>query len=239
MPHRRLNLWDAAAYLHLSALDLEELVRRQEIPFERQGDRVVFAKKEVDAWASQRILGLPRQRLASYHQKTSTKAHDLSKSRAIIRELLKKDFLDPALASKTKQSVLRDMIALAEGTGLVNYPEELLASLQEREKLCSTGLPNGPALLHARHQDLYMFADSFIVAAKAVHSVPFGAPDGGLTDLFFLMCCQDDRLHLHVLARLCMMCGQTKMIARLREAADAEAMFNVIAESEEQVIKQL
>lgn len=236
MPHRRFNLKEVAAYLHVPAADIEALVHEGQIPFERQGGRAVFTKKEVDAWASQRILGLSRQRLESYHKQTSARMHDLSKQHAIISELTRREWLEPALASRTRAAAVRDMAKAAEATGLVIYPDELLASLQEREALCSTGLPGGLALLHPRHHDPYMFSDSFILLARAVHPIPFGAPDGKPTDLFFLVCCQDDEIHLHVLARLCMMCVQTKLIAHLRDAADAEGLYAALARAEQEVI---
>jgi excisionase family DNA binding protein len=239
MPHRRFNLKEVAAYLHLPAADVEQLVHHGEIPFERQGERATFVKREIDAWASQRILGLTKQRLETYHRRTSVAAHDLSKQHAIVAELLRRESLEPALASRTKPGALRDMVKLAERTGLVYTPDELLTSLQEREKLCSTGLPGGVALPHPRHQDPYMFGDSFVALGRAVHPIPFGAPDGGPADLFFLICCQDDRIHLHVLARLCMMCAQTEMVPALRAAADADGMFEALAQAEQEIIRRL
>ena len=64
MPFQLLNLDGVANYLHLTPADIEQRVKNREIPFEMRGDRVVFRKSEIDAWASQRILGLPGQRLA-------------------------------------------------------------------------------------------------------------------------------------------------------------------------------
>ena len=58
MPFRLLDLDGVANYLHLTPADIEERVKNREIPFEKRGDRIVFRKAEIDAWASQRILGL-------------------------------------------------------------------------------------------------------------------------------------------------------------------------------------
>ena len=59
----------------------------------------------------------------------------------------------------------------------------------------------------------------FIVLARTAQPLPFGSPDGTVTDIFFLMCCQDDRIHLHVLARVCMMCRHTHLLRDLRAQA--------------------
>ena len=68
MPHRTLSLKEAAEYLHLPVADVEQLVRQDEIPFEKNGQRVVFRKIDLDAWASRRILGLSDNKLTDYHK---------------------------------------------------------------------------------------------------------------------------------------------------------------------------
>jgi len=228
-----------ATRLHLSKEDVERLVRRGEIPFDRQGDRVVFRQMELDAWASQRLLGGTPESVQKFHRKSSLKAHDLSLQRAIIPELLKPSFIQPALASRTKAAVIRDMVQLADLTGLLYSVGDLFKSIEARERLCSTALPGGMALLHPRSPDPFISEDSFIVMGRTVQSLPFGAPDGGTTDLFFLLCSQDEQIHLHVLARLCTMCQRTRMIPALREAAEAAALYAILVQAEEEIIRQL
>ena len=239
MPYRTFNLNEAAIYLHLARTDLETLVQRREIPVEMQGHRLVFRKKDIDTWASQRILGLSHKRLTTYHKQTSALTRERSHQSLILAELTRPEAIEPALPSKTKFSVLRDMAALADHTGLLCNPHDFLQSLVEREHLCSTALPDGIALLHPRNHDPYMVVNSFVSIGRAIHPVPFGAPDGKRTDLFFLIGCQDDRLHLHVLARLCMMSKQTKVLLQLRAAESAEIMVAVLRRAEEDMVKQM
>jgi len=237
MPHRTYNVEEVARHLHLTGADVDKLVKDQDIPCERHGDRVIFRKVDVDAWASQRILGLEGRRLAEFHGKTSRDMLPLVAGGAIIPEMIEPGFIDPALPAKTKASVLREMAALAEKTGRVCDPAGLRDGLQAREQLCSTGVPGGLALLHARFPDAYMFESPFIVVGRTVQQIPFGAPDGAGTDLFFLLCCPDDRLHLHALARLCMMAQKTDLLTRLREAPDAPAMHEFLCATEAQVLE--
>ncbi len=239
MPHTTFSILEAAEYLHIRAEDLERLVKQGDIPFHRQGDRVVFRRGEIDAWASQRILGMPERELKSYHKVSSAKVHDLSEEHAIVTELMTPGSMEPELHSRTRASVIVDMVDLAMQTDLVNHREDLLASVQEREQMGSTALPGRFALLHPRHHDPYLFDDSFVVLGRTVQAIPFGAPDGRTTDVFFLVCCQDDRLHLHVLARLCMLCHHTDLLLHLAEAERADDMMDWIEKAEQQVIKGL
>jgi excisionase family DNA binding protein len=236
MPYRTLGIEEVARYLHLSGADVERLVKDQDIPFERHGERLVFRKVEIDAWASQRILGLEGRRLAEYHQKSSREAQQLVAHAAIMPEMIRPEFIEPALTAKTKASVLRQLVALAEKTGRVCDPPALLQGLEAREELCSTGIPGGLALLHSRNPEPYLFEAAFLALGRTIQQIPFGAPDGQPTNLFFLIGCPDDRMHLHTLARLCLMAQKTNLLVDLRQAADASTMCDCIIAAEQAVL---
>ncbi|HMO50483.1 MAG TPA: PTS sugar transporter subunit IIA [Kiritimatiellia bacterium] len=237
MPHTRMTLSEAADYLTMTEEDILSLVKQREIPHERAGSRYVFTRSEIDAWASQRLLGLKEDRLQAYHRRSSAKMHDLSKKSAIMAELLRPEWIVPALTCRTKSSIIRDMVELADRTGLLNDRELLLHNVMEREKMCSTALSGGLAILHGQHHEPYLSEDSFIVLGRTVQPIPFGSPDGRTTDMFFLVCCQDERIHLHVLARICMLCYHTPLLLTLREAEDAQAMYDAIVAVEVELIR--
>jgi mannitol/fructose-specific phosphotransferase system IIA component (Ntr-type)/predicted DNA-binding transcriptional regulator AlpA len=233
MPYRTLDLAAAADYLHVTRSELEQLVKTTEIPHQDRGGRLVFLRGEIDAWASQRILGLTPKRLAAYHQKSTQGTSTVFAQEALLPNLLQFNFITATMLSKTKKSVIRDLVALAETTGKVMNPADLLASVEERESLCSTGLPGGIALLHCRNHQPYRFEDSFIVLGRTMQEIHFGAPDGRPTWLFFLICCQDERIHLHTLARLCLIVQQTDIVAQLLAAPDATTMYAALLAAEQ------
>ena len=236
MPYRTLGVDEVARYLHLNRADVERLVKDQDIPFERHGQRLVFRKVDIDAWASQRILGLKGKGLAEYHQRSSQDTQRIVQQEAIMPERIRPEFISPALTAKTKASVLRQMVALSEKTGRVCDPRALLQGLEAREELCSTGIPGGLALLHSRNPESYLFDAPFLTLGRTIQPLPFGAPDGQPTDLFFLIGCPDDRMHLHTLARLCLMAQKTDLLVGLRQATDADAMCDCIIASEQTVL---
>jgi excisionase family DNA binding protein len=236
MPYKIFNLEEAATYLHLNRAELERWVKDGEIPFQKRGERVVFLRRDIDAWASQRVLGLHDRPLAEYHRQTSQGTQKLFAQEAIMPEVIRPEHIDPALAAKTKASVLREMVALAEKTGWVSDAPALRESLEAREELCSTALPEGLALLHARHHEPFLFETSFILLGRTPQEIHFGAPDGRPTRLFFLICCQDDRIHLHTLARLCLMAQKTEMVQQLLEVADAASLYAIIVAAETKVL---
>ena len=236
MPYRIFGPDEAASYLHLSRADLDRLVKEQNIPFERFGDRIIFLKVHIDAWASQRILGMEGRPLAEYHQRSSRGAQQIVSQDAIMPEMIRPAFIEPALTAKTKSSVLRQMTALAETTGFVCDPQALLHGLEAREELCPTGIPGGLALLHSRNPESYLFECAFVALGRTIQQIPFGSPDGRPTDLFFLIGCPDERLHLHTLARLCLMAQKTDLLLEQRKAADAHAMCDWLMNCEQVVL---
>ncbi len=237
MSYQTFTLDEVARYLHMSKADIEQLLENEDIPVETRGDRWVFRQSDIDAWASQRILRLKDRRLADYHQKSSLGTRAFLEHEAIMPELIRPDYIDAAMTAKTKASIMRDMVDLAAKTGRVYDPKDLLASLEAREELCPTALPGGLALLHPRHHQPYLFDGSFVVLGRPVQAIHFGSPDGQPSSLFFLICCQDDRIHLHTLARLCLIAQKTDLLARLHQAADAAAMYEDVINFEAQVLE--
>ncbi len=237
MTHVRFTLQEVANYLHLSVEDVEVLVKRREIPFTLAGTRPVFSRVEIDAWASQRLLGSSGGSLADYHRKSTAKMHNLSHDSAIISELLKPGYIAPALPSRTKSSIIRDMVDMADHVGILSDKAELLNSIIEREKMCSTALAGGMAILHPQHHLPYLSDDSFVLLARTIQPIPFGSPDGQTTDVFFLVCCQDDRIHLHVLARICMLCYHTPLLVQIREAQESQDIYDLIVQQEIELVR--
>jgi excisionase family DNA binding protein len=230
------NLETVADYLNLTAEDIEQRVKDREIPFEKRGSRLVFRKVEIDEWASPRIMGFSGDRLAAYHEKSTRHVRKILPHETILPEMLAAGAVDSAMTSRTKASVLRDLVALADKTGQLNDPKTLVDSLEAREGLCSTGMPGGFAVPHLRTLEPYLFETSFLVVGRVIQPVHFGAPDGEPTQLFFLICCQDDRLHLHTLARLCLMAVKTSVLDQLRDASDAQAIRDVLIVAEQAVL---
>ena len=236
MTHETLSLDEAAEYLHLTPEDVARRAKANEIPHERRGHLIVFSKEAIDIWASQRLLSLPGQRLTEYHRKTTDGTREILPRQTLLPEMIQPGFIATALPAKTKSSILHELVALAKSTGYLNDPHALVASLEAREALCSTGMPGGFALPHPRVPDPYLFERSFIILGRTVQDIHFGAPDAHPTNLFFLICCQDDRLHLHTLARICLMALKTNVLDQLRQCSEAPSMCAVLLGAEAEAL---
>lgn len=238
MPYRVLSQQEVADYLHLTAADIERLVKDHDIPCEVRGKRVVFRKRDIDEWASQRVLKLADKPLAEYHQKTTRATQAAFPTAAIMPDMIQPAFIAPRMTAKTKASIIRDMVALAVNTGRVYDSRALITSIEEREALCPTAFPGGLALLHSRYQQPTFSEEPFLVLGRALQPIHFGSSDGCPTDLFFLVCCQDVKIHLHTLARICLMAQKSALLDQLREAEDAASMYDCLVNAEKEVLEK-
>lgn len=236
MPYRTFNLEEAAIYLNIDVNELKQLVKNEEIPFEKRGDKIVFRRSEIDDWASKRILQMSNVKLEKYHRASTEKVKKILDEEALMPILLKKEYINPALSGKTKASVIREMANFVDELGLISDVNELINELLAREELCSTGMPGGIALLHTRTRHPYMFTTSFLAVGKSVQKIYFGAPDGEPTDIFFLCCCKEDQLHLHTLARVCMLAHENEFISQLRSTTDIDQIYDLIISTEKSVL---
>ena len=233
-----LNLKSAAARLHMDELELKHFAQREEVPAQKRGDDFFFERRLLDEWAQRRMIGLPPKQLTGEHTHAmNERARSTGEIR--ISDLLSIEAIAPSLNAKNKGGVLRDMTDLAESTGKVYDKDALFRGLTEREEAASTAVGGGAAFLHVKFHDEYLVSESFLALGRTARPVFFGAPDDEGTDVFFLISCTDRALHLHVLARLCLLAHGTTLLADLRAAPDAAAMLEVLKSAEDSLLGTL
>lgn len=232
MPGEVMNEQQVAAYLHLDVREVIKLASRGQIPCRKVAGGFHFRKGQLDHWVESQMSRLGKDRLAKIEKGVSAH-HGFDHNSPVVWPLIPPEGLAVPLAARTSEGVLRDLVDLAERAGLVYARHELLQEIRRREELCSTAVAPGVALPHPRYPLPYDIAASFVVAGLSPGGIPFGAEHGGLTRLFFLICCKDDRTHLHVLARLGRMLHDRSSIDRLLAAADADQLRQTILDLEQ------
>ena len=233
-----LDLKSAAARLHMDELELKHFAQREEVPAQKRGDDFYFDRRLLDEWAQRRMIALHPKLLTGEHAHAMDERAK-SSGEVRISELLAIDAIAPELTAKNKGGVLRDMTELAESTGKVYDKDALFKGLTEREEAASTAVGGGAAFLHVKFHDEYLVSESFLALGRTCRPVFFGAPDDEGTDLFFLINCTDRALHLHVLARLCLLAHGTTLLADLRAAPDAAAMLEAVKAAETSLLGNL
>jgi PTS system nitrogen regulatory IIA component len=235
MPYRTLTIQEVARMLGTDVRRVERMAQRGEIPFQKIGGRFRFNRAEVTEWLQQRVGGMSDEHLAQVDA-GMTEQRQAPEDESFIAPLLRIEAVTTNLGSRTKDSTLRELVALVEKTGLVLNAQELVEAVLHREELHSTAMENGIAIPHPRRPLPYALTEPVLAVARTTGGIAFGAPDGRLTDLFFLTASQDDRHHLHILARLCRMLYDEEFVASLREAATPREMIELMQKRELEVI---
>ena len=214
---------------------VERMAQRGEIPCQKVGGQFRFNRAEITEWLQQRVGAMSDEHLAQVDA-GMTEQRQTPEDERIVSPLLRIEAVTTNLGSRTKDSTLRELAALAEKTGLVLNVQELAEAVLHREELHSTAMENGIAIPHPRRPLPYALAEPILAIARTTGGMAFGAPDGRLTDLFFLTASQDDRHHLHILARLCRMLYDEDFVAALRGAETPQEMIDLMKKRELEVI---
>ncbi|MBU0719431.1 MAG: PTS sugar transporter subunit IIA, partial [Planctomycetes bacterium] len=203
MPFRSMSLEEFARHIAMDAREVRRLADRGKLPGQKVGGLWRFNRARVTEWLQQEMPKLDESRLIALEEAMSgPRPGSARDTRMSVTELIDVNGVAATLPAKTKGSVLRRLVELAERTGMLYDAPGLLEALQEREDLYSTALPNGVAIPHPRQPMPYVSAEPFVCVGRVIGGVAFGGAHRELTRLFFLICSHDDRGHLHVLARL-------------------------------------
>ena len=236
MPHEEMTEQQVANYLHLDRREVHKLASRGVLPGRRVGSAYRFRKGQVDHWVELQMHELPAQRLAMI-EKGVSEHHGFEHEAPLIVPMIPAGGLAAPLLGRTRDGAIRALADLADKAELLYDRDKLVMEIRQREELCTTAILPGVALPHPRHPLPNDIASSFVVAGVAPAGIPFGSLDGSLTRVFFLICCKDDRTHLHVLARLGQMLQEPGAVEDFIHAADADELGRVLRRHEQAILK--
>lgn len=209
--------------------EIEKLVNRGRIPGRKIAGEWQFHPTEITHWLEQEMREYTDRELAVLEQThRSVEFNDPHPVAALLRV----ETVQVPLEARTKRSVLESLVELAGRTWEVWQPAALLSAIQERESVLSTAFENGVAIPHPRNPLPDALGQSVIAFGRTLSGIPFGAPNRGLTDLFFLVVCRDSRTHLHVLARLGRMMQNPEFLQQLRAAEDSVTAYHLICDTD-------
>lgn len=222
-----------AAYLHLDKAQVLRLADRGKLPGRKVAGQWRFSQAEVHHWLEERIGLSTDEELVQMEGVLRAKGpeeQDIS-----IAAMLPLEAIAVPLGARTRGSVITSMVEVAARTGWLWDTAKMAEAVRAREDLMPTALDNGVAFMHPRRPLASILGQAFVAFGRTQGGIPFGAPRGVLTDLFFLILSLDDRGHLQVLARLSRLVGDPTLLDDLRSAPDAQAAHDAIAEREQRL----
>lgn len=226
MSNDMMDLDQLAAYLRRDVREVTRLASRGHLPGQKIAGKWRFARAEINHWLEGELHGYDEQQL------TALESGNVADGEPLITSLLSEASVAVPLAASTRASVLKQLVTLAEASWQVYDADAILDAIKVREELGSTARAGGVAIPHPRRPLPAALGEAVIAYGRTGSGIPFGAPGGGLTDIYFLVCCRDDRTHLRVLARLSRLLLRPDFLDALRAAETPADTWQVIESAE-------
>jgi PTS system nitrogen regulatory IIA component len=233
MENETMDLEQLASYLHRDVREVSKMASRGYLPGQKIGGQWRFASAEINYWIETQMPSYSEAELEALETGTG---RGQAEDQPLVTALLSESTMAVPLAAKTKGSVLKELVALAEQSWQVFDADALLRAVKQREELGSTALTSGVAIPHPRRPSPAMLGEPVVAYARTVTGIPFGAPHGGLSDIFFLVCCREQRTHLKTLARISRMMLQPGLVEALRGAETVAATLQILEATERELL---
>ncbi|MCK4502592.1 MAG: PTS sugar transporter subunit IIA [Desulfuromonadales bacterium] len=148
-----------------------------------------------------------------------------------ISELLDPEAIVADLQAKDKGTALAELTDSLISCDPSLDRDEVIAVLQEREKLGSTGIGDGVAIPHGK---LAGMPELKLVFGRSSSGVDFESMDGQPAYLFFLLIAPEESVgvHLKTLARISKLLKDAVVRKKLLDAPDQQAIYQVILDEE-------
>jgi PTS system nitrogen regulatory IIA component len=219
-----LTIHELAVYLHLDEATVNKLVATGKIPSIQLERQWRFKKAAIDEWIEQQLVG-DEEEFTDVPDGMKLPLEDLLPDQAIVTNL----------RANTALGVIEELAARAYTNGWLADKPWFVGAVVERETLASTAMEGGVAFLHTRAKDKGKIGRPFMVVGRSWEGIPFGAPDGNPTYLFFLLGLKYDRLHLPILGRLARALRNPATIAKLRALSSPDQVRALLLKEDAQV----
>jgi PTS system nitrogen regulatory IIA component len=225
-----MDLNQLASFLGRDARELGKLANRGHLPGRKVGGEWRFVHAEIQNWVEREMPLWNEQQLSGIDRSCPVTGYA-----PLVAPLMPLECIDLELAARTKTSAIRDLVKLADRSDRLWDTDAIRESVLTRETRGSTAWPAGFAIPHPHRRLPHAQGESVIAFARSRGGIAFGAGRDGLTDLFFLVCCSDDREHLRVLSRLSRMVRRSEFADALRGAAQAADVRSLVETAEREL----
>jgi len=149
-----------------------------------------------------------------------------------ISELLSTAAISADLKASSKNEALAELTDAILRVESSLDRDEVIAVLQERERLGSTGIGDGVAIPHGKLKNIDNLLISF---GRSRGGIDFDSMDGRPAHLFFLLVAPEESVgvHLKTLARISKLLKNPDVRRKLQDADSSETIHHIIAQEEE------
>ena len=148
-----------------------------------------------------------------------------------LTDVLHKDLIKIPLEGKDRDEIIKELIKVLIGKNSITNEKSIFQAVIEREKIMTTGVGNGIAIPHCKHQDSPDFAVSLGIIPDGLD---FESIDKKPVKIVFLLVGPENNpgLHIKLLSRISRLMSNEELRQQLIESNNAEEALNFIEEEE-------
>lgn len=148
-----------------------------------------------------------------------------------ITDYMSLNLIELNLKSKNKVEILKELNDLLNNSGKINNKEKCLETLNNREKLGSTGIGKGVAIPHAKTE----YADDLTIAfGISKEGIDFDSVDEEKVNVFFVFASplKNSKTYLKILARISRLIRNEEFRDKLKNAKNPKEILDIIDKEE-------
>jgi len=148
-----------------------------------------------------------------------------------LTDVLKSELIKIPLDAKSRDACIEELIDKLSENKIIDNKKNIFNAVLEREKIMTTGVGNGIAIPHCKHNDSPDFAVCLGINTKGVD---FEAIDKKPVKIIFLLVGPENNpgLHIKLLSRISRLMSNEELRGHLIECKTGEDAFNFIQEEE-------
>ncbi len=216
-----LNTKDISHLLMLTEKEVQQLIKKKEIPFQHLHDKVVFNKHQIIEWALGRNLPINvsgHHKLSEYHIDT-------------LSTLLDKDSFRYN-CKLTEDSYIEQMVSQISFEKNVDR-EIIIQLLKSRETMMSTAIGNGISLPHPRVPLMVGRNKPLINFFFPNKPLDLNSIDGKPVHTLILLISQTIKQHLSLIAHLSFLLSKETFRFALENRLECKEILDIIQKIEE------
>jgi PTS system nitrogen regulatory IIA component len=217
-----LTIRQLAEYLMVSEKTVYRMLDRNQLPAVRVGAQWRFRRQDIDTWLSDEVRRVEVEGQRSVLDPTAELA---------IRPLLAAENVWLSARPRSRDEILSLMVREASLDAHVDR-DQLLRSILEREKLCSTALVEHAAFPHPVDPRPFRFTRKRVLLAALAEPLEWADPHGHRPRVVALILARSTQGHLLALSRMLKLFGDPELAVQLAAAPDAGAAMERIREAE-------
>lgn len=150
-----------------------------------------------------------------------------------ITNLIELETICLDLKAQTKDEALKELVEMLEAAGKLNSQSQFLADIWKREEIGNTGFDDGIAIPHAKSDAV---AKPAVAVGISRNGIDYGAEDGELSDVFFMLASPDgdDHHHIEVLAQISTKIIEDGFVEKLKLAQSREEALEMLTDIQTQ-----